>query len=266
MITILAYLYIAKTRILVNLAYRFEVFSAILTNFILMISTVFFWKVAYNGINEVSGVNLEQMITYSIITALLGTLFIFNVENVVIERIREGDIAVDFIKPVNVFGIYFAQDIGNIVSSFIQRSLPLLLFAVIFIKPPLPKSFLHFAVFLACSFLSFFILWFLSAIIGVLAFWVIDFGPMGFVKDVIVKILSGSIIPIWFFPEHFQSVLRYLPFIYTFQLPAGVYIGKIGLREAANSMLIQLLWVLLLFSLFYFMQRKAKKKLVSQGG
>ena len=266
MITILAYLYIAKTRILVNLAYRFEVFSSILTNFIIMISTVFFWKVAYKGISEVSGVNLEQMITYSIVTAVLGTLLVFNVENVIIERIREGEIAVDFIKPVNVFGIYFAQDIGNIISSFLLKSVPLLLFTIIFIKPPLPKSFLHFVVFIACSFLSFFILWFLSAIIGVLAFWVIDFGPMGFVKDVIVKILSGSIIPIWFFPDYFQNVLKFMPFIYTFQLPAGIYIGKIGLQEAAYSMLIQLLWVFLLFLLFNFMQHKAQKKLVLQGG
>ena len=265
-IIILAYIYIAKTKILVSLSYRFEVFTGILANLILMIATVFFWKVAYKGIDQVSGVNLKQMITYSVIVALLGTIFTFDVENVINDRIRQGDIAMDFIKPVNVFALYFAQDVGGIISSFVQKFIPLLVFVMIFIGVPVPKSIPHFILFCISSIFSYLILWLMSAIVGVLDFWLIDLGPVGFIRDVIVRILSGSVIPIWFFPDFLQRIIGYTPFTYTYQLPAGIFIGKAGLKEGGVSIFTQLVWIFILFSLLYFMQARARKRLLVQGG
>ena len=266
MIGISAYLYYVKIRILVSLAYRFEVFFSMLSNSIIMLSTVYFWRSAYRGIEMIAGVTLEQMITYSIISALLGTVFSFNVENIVNERIREGDIAIDFLKPLNIFGLYFAQDVGTVISSLIQKFLPMLMFALLFIKVPVPHSFAHFVLFLISCLFSYLILWLLSAITGLSAFWIIEMGPMGFVKNAIVRVLSGSIIPIWFFPSSIQKLLVFLPFTYTYQLPVGIYIGKIKFQEATWSMLIQIIWVLILFILFCTMQKKAGKNLLVQGG
>ena len=39
-----AYWYITKMKLLTNLAYRFEVFASVGTNFILMLASVFLWK------------------------------------------------------------------------------------------------------------------------------------------------------------------------------------------------------------------------------
>lgn len=125
MISISAYLYIAKTKILASLAYRFDVFSTLITNFIMVFALSFFWKVAYHGIDTVEGVDEKQMITYTIISTLLSAAFVFDVEDTVNDRIRQGDIAMDFIKPVDLFGIYLAQDIGSVVSSVTLKVLPL---------------------------------------------------------------------------------------------------------------------------------------------
>lgn len=59
-ITMGAYYYLAKMKILVSLAYRFEVFTTIGTNFILMLATTYLWKAAYRGIDTVAGANESQ--------------------------------------------------------------------------------------------------------------------------------------------------------------------------------------------------------------
>jgi ABC-2 type transport system permease protein len=261
-----AYLYYAKMKILVSLTYRFEVISSLFTNFIIMFSTVYFWKVAYKGIGSASGVNEKQMITYAILSILLGTIFGFSVENVVNDRVREGDVAIDFMKPVSVFGIYFAQDFGNLVCSLVQKLLPLLIASSALFFIPAPSSASHFILFILSFVQSYFILWFISAIVGLSSFWIIDLGPVGYVKDILIRVLSGSIVPIWFFPQIFQNVLKYFPFIYIYQLPLGIYIGKIGFDDAVRSMFIQTFWLALILLVFYIMQKKSRNNLHIQGG
>ena len=41
--------YIPKMKLLTDLAYRFEVFASVGTNFILMLASVFLWKAVYSG-------------------------------------------------------------------------------------------------------------------------------------------------------------------------------------------------------------------------
>lgn len=261
-----AYLYMTKIKILVSLSYRFEVFSSIFVNIVIIFASVFLWKTAYRGVDSVAGINESQMITYAILAALMGTLFSFNVENVVGSRIREGDVAVDYIKPVSVFGMYFAQDLGNVITAFFQKLLPVLILVSIFFGFPLPSSKLSFIIALISCIFSYIILWLICAISAVSAFWLIDLGPMDSVRDAIVRLLSGSIVPIWFFPEKVQRVLEFLPFVYTYQLPIGIYIGKTPTDVGIKTMCIQILWVVVLLFIFNFLQSKAKKNLLVQGG
>jgi ABC-2 type transport system permease protein len=226
----------------------------------------FFWKVAYRGVGTVDGVDEKQMVTYTIISTLLSAAFVFDVENTVNQRIREGDIALDYIRPVNLFGIYLAQDIGSIVSSVTLKVLPLLIVASVFISVPLPASGVNFLLFLFSSVLSYMILWLLSAIVGLTSFWVVELGPLGHIKNALVGTISGSFIPVWFFPDAIRNFLEYLPFVYIYQLPLGIYIGKTDFNNSIKGMIIQLLWVCIMFIAFYVMQKKARSRVFIQGG
>jgi ABC-2 type transport system permease protein len=114
--------------------------------------------------------------------------------------------------------------------------------------------------------LSYAILWLLSAIVGLVAFWAMELGNMGMVKDSIVRILSGSIIPLWFFPSSIQTISKFLPFQYTYQTPLAIYIGEIRTVDALKAMGIQFVWIAALYVLLYVVWNKAKKKTLIQGG
>ncbi len=71
-----AYWYIAKMRILTTIAYRFEVFAAVGTQMIIMLAIVYLWKTAYSGNTSTTVMQLDDIVTYTVISTLLSSIFI----------------------------------------------------------------------------------------------------------------------------------------------------------------------------------------------
>jgi len=255
-----------KMKLLLSMNYRFEFFVNLAIQAILLFTTAFFWKAAYKGIVSVQSVNEQQMLTYSVMAIILGIIFNPSVESNIKSKVRRGNIAVDYIKPANVFLMYFSEDVGIAMTNLIQRVIPIFVCSCLFIIVPTAASAMHFILFLLSSCLSYFILWFISAIIGLFYFKVIDMGPIGIIKDYLIKILSGSFVPIWLFSSSLQVVLQFLPFIYTYQLPLSIFIGKVTINEALEGMFIQVVWVSLFFLLFLKLKNKMEKNIFVQGG
>jgi ABC-2 type transport system permease protein len=81
-----------------------------------------------------------------------------------------------------------------------------------------------------------------------------------------MKLLSGSIFPLWFFPAGFRKVLELLPFMNIYQLPLGIYIGRYTPGESLLRMGLQLFWCAALWLLFDVLQKKMAAAILIQGG
>lgn len=260
------YLYIMKTRMMKALAYRFDVLTAVLVQCFLVVVTAFFWIAVYGGRDSAAGVTEKQMLTYTIMSGVLSCLFTINVESRISQSIQKGDIALDILKPVNLFGIYLAEDTGNLLILLFQNVLPLLLVSALFIQVPVPASALLLLLFIVTTAISYLINWLLSVTFGMLSFWLISMGPLSSLKICVIRMLSGSIIPLWFFPEWLRNILAFLPFQYIYQLPLSIYIGKLTEQETIFQVGVQLVWLLILYGLYRLMQRKVLKNVMVQGG
>lgn len=261
-----AYSYFTKIRIINNFAYSFEIMARFVSNFLVLVITVFIWKAAYKNNIGIAEVNQEQMITYSIISILLVSIYSVRVDRIVNERVREGFIAIDFMRPINLIVGWFFDDIGTSIDSFLLTLLPLLIFSIAIIKVPLPANLTAFMLFLASVFLSYLILWIITAMTSMIAFWFIELGNLSFVRSQLIRILSGSFVPLWFFPQGVQKVSAFLPFVYIYQVPLSIYIGKINFQQALQSMLIQVVWILILIFLLSLIWKKACRMVTVQGG
>ncbi|WP_308636062.1 ABC transporter permease [Paenibacillus silvisoli] len=261
-----AYYYFFKMRILTTLAYRFEVFTAVASNAVMLLATVFLWKAAYRGIGSVEEVSQHQMIVYAILSVVMGAVLSVSVQDEMYYRVREGNIATDFIKPVHLLGMFLAEDLGNTVSALVNRAVPLILLSSVLFTPPLPASFAALLLFIPSLMLSFLLLWLMGAIVGMIAFWVLELGNLGIVKDAIVRILSGSMIPIWFFPDWMGTVSAFLPFQYMYQTPLSIYIGVISYSQAGIALVVQAVWIAVLALIAYAVWQRAKRVTLIQGG
>ena len=98
------------------------------------------------------------------------------------------------------------------------------------------------------------------------AFTAISMDALFQVKKHLIRLLSGSIIPIWFFPDWLADILNLLPFVYIYQLPLDIYIGSASELDISRRMMIQLVWFILLAGIFLLLSKKSLKKVMVQGG
>lgn len=262
----MAYIYKVKLSIQVYLTYRFEVVANIVTRIILIIANLFLWNSVYSEKTILSGVGKEQMITYSVLSVCLSIMYQCGVQNSLNNDIREGNIAILLMRPYHLLGAYLAEDIGSIIVKTISISFPVLILSFLFLPMKLLTSIHLFAIIFISYILGFLILWLLSALVGLFAFVTMELGNMGVVKDAIVSILSGSMVPLWFFPDKVENVLMLTPFPYTYQLPLGLYIGQIEIQEGLRQIGIQCLWLVMIGIFVKIAWKKVQIKVLIQGG
>ena len=202
-----SYLFVSKIKIQAALAYRFNVISTILIQCLIMYAMSCFWIAAYSGSGMVSGVSRRDMITYTIVSVIMGNLLTMGVQNRIAGSVRSGSVALDLLKPINIYGIYLAEDIGDCAAAFFQKAIPLLLVGTVMFGFPAPASPVHFLLFLFSFAIGYLINWILAALLGMCAFKTLRLGPLANAKGFIMKLLSGSIFPLWFFPAGFRAVL-----------------------------------------------------------
>ena len=261
-----AYLFVAKIKIQTALSYRFDIISTIFVQCIVMFAISYFWIAAYGGDDSVLEVSKKSMLTYTTISILMGNMLTMNVQHRIVDNIRSGNVALDMLKPINIYVSYLAEDIGEFVISVFQKVIPLFVISTIMFGLPKPASAGNFLLFLISFVFAYLINWLLAALLGLCAFQTISMGPMMAVKGYIIKLLSGSIIPLWFFPHEMQVVLELLPFVSIYQLPLGIYIGKYTMNEILWKMGLQFVWTVILLVVFNSVQKKMADRVLIQGG
>lgn len=260
------YLYVYKTQIIRCFTYKFEVYGNILMQSIIMITSAFFWRALYRTGNPVAGVDVEGMLTYIIISSMMSVLLITNVERRIETSVQKGTIATDMMRPLNIFGIFLAEDLGSITALVFQNLLPIFVIGSLLIKVPRICEADHIPLFALSMLMSFFINWLIAALFGMWSFTAVNVDALIQVKKHLLRLLSGSIIPMWFFPDWFRGILEALPFVYIYQLPLDIYIGKSSSEEMSRMLMIQLVWLIILALTFAFVARRATKKVLVQGG
>lgn len=257
---------IIKTGIIRSLSYKFEVYGNILMQMIIMIASAYFWKALFKNADSVQGVTVDTMLVYTVVSSMISIILSSDVEWRIMKSVEKGTIAIDMMRPINVFSIFFAEDIARLISLFFQNLLPVFVIGSIIIGIPKPASVSALVYFLLSLIMAFFINWFIAAMFGMISFWAFEMSAIFQVKKHLVRLLSGSIIPIWFFPNWLQDVLNALPFAYLYQLPLDIYIGKATSADIKRGMLVQFLWLLAVTMLFIVFEKRVTKKVMIQGG
>ena len=153
------YLYVGKTQVIKSLTYEFNVYGNIVMQTIIMITSAYFWRALYQGRGMVGDVDADSMLTYVVMSSLLSVLLITNVERRIQMSVQKGTVATDLMKPINIFGVYFAEDIGNITALLFQNVLPILFIGSLMIKVPVIADIRDLPLFIISVLVSFLILY-----------------------------------------------------------------------------------------------------------
>lgn len=260
------YFYVYRLQILKSLAYKFDVYGNIIMQTIIMIATAFFWKALFKNADSMGGVTVDTMLSYTVVSSMVSVVLTTNVEWRITESVRKGTIAIDMVRPVNIFKVFFAENLGSVTALIFQNLLPIFVIGSLLIKPPVPGSVHDGILFIISLILAFMINWYIAVIFGMWAFKIIEMTALIQVKKHLLRLLSGSMVPIWFFPGWIRGILECLPFMYIYQMPISIYVGQYTKESLVKGLIIQLMWVVALYLIKSFLEKRATKSVMIQGG
>ncbi len=219
------------------------------------------------GGGAVGGYTYATAVSYAWISqALIAPVHVFQWNDLAL-RVRTGDVAIDLARPMNVESQYLLADLGRAAYQVVPRAaLPLAIGALTFglVLPGAPQPYLSGLVSLLLAILISFNCRFL---VNLAAFWLIDVRGIITLYVVISNMLSGLLLPLWWFPGWLKAIASATPFPSMLQAPADLFTGRIGGWTPALGVLgIQLAWVSVLFVTSQLVLNAATRKLVVQGG
>lgn len=248
-----------------NMAYRFEYFMGILNT---LLNFVVYWciyKALYGGADEVDGITFSMVATNFIISIGLTNAFSKN-EMFLYDKIKQGTIANELLKPVNFKFRMLFEDLGDGFFKVIFNFIPALLISLLFTQFLPPSGALNFLLCLISAVLGYLVLWNISFIVQTWSFWLFSVWGIVTIKNVVVNILSGALLPLWFMPEPVMNLIKFTPFDSIFFTPIQIYLGQLSGYEIIFNFVRQIIWVVILYFIGEFFWSRGIKKLVVQGG
>lgn len=261
-----AYLDFIRIRFLTMLAYRINYYSGILIYSLNIGVNYFTWMAIYGNGDSLGGFTATQMTSYVAVSWMARAFYFNNLDREISTDIRDGSIAIQFIRPYNYVLVKMMQGLGEGMFRFLLFMIPGMAIAMLLFPVQLPTAPSAWAGFLVMLFFSFLINSQINIITGLSAFFVENNEGMMRMKRVIVDLFSGLIVPISLFPDWLSSILKVLPFQAITYLPGSVFTGRVQGVGIWNVLGIQIAWFLALLIPIVWLYHAARQRLFVQGG
>ena len=263
------YLSFFKLRFAMGLQYRFSAFAGLLTQFFWGIFMLLLYEAFYN--NGVSTpMPWKELVSYVWMGQALYTIVYFRVMDTdVMNSIQNGQVAYEFVRPLNIYWMWFVKTCAIRTSACLLRIAPIILVASLLPQQYSltgPESIAVFFLFLATLILGLFISTAIAMLIYIFMFYTTSCRGVFFIFSCFADFFSGMSIPIVFMPQIMQTICFILPFRLCMDLPIRLYAGNITVSEGIESFLAQIAWVLVLTFSGNFLMKKVAKRLIVQGG
>lgn len=262
-----SYIPFALNEIKAGMQYRLSFFIRILSSGFTVLITYYLWKAIYSSSSHtvLEGFNFSEMTSYLIVSFFTATMISSVGTMGIAYEIANGQIAMNLIKPISYKAYVYSSSLGSLAINSLITGFPFMIILAVlgWINTPSIGNLVLYLLSIICSFTVLFLFGFCFAM---LAFYTTYFFGLNMAKEVIIKFLSGSMIPLAFFPQTVEKVLSYLPFASMNYTPVMIYLGKLSGKEAYFAVGLQLFWILTFYLLSNILWENAVKRLTILGG
>lgn len=243
------------------LTYRFTVLAYRIGEIAEILVLILMWSAIYDSQEIIGGLTLKEMITY----ILIGNFFTGMVRNfladLVAYDIKDGRLSMFLIRPIGYFNYILAREIGRISLATILSVLSSVLVIVFFFNTFIwDFDAAYWSVIFIMIVLAFITELLLSYLIGLIAFWTDEVDGLYATIVRVKKFFSGGYFPINLLPAIFVNISFLLPFAYSFFIPAQLYLKKIDLADGLKGLLVQIVWIVLLYVIIKLTWRRGLKR------
>ena len=248
-----------------QLVFRSNFFVSILFIVIRVVMLLALWSALYQGKTQVEGISLATMKCYTVISIVFELFIACNVEHSVTEKVRDGSISMMLTRPASYPITLFIEQLANTFQAIVIRVIPYLL--VILFCGFAKGAELYFGPWFWVSVIgAYLLMFFYQFFFGMIAFWTQEIDGFLQARDAVMLVFSGSMVPLWFFPENLFSIAQYLPFQAMYSAPLSIMIGKITGSDIFTALLVQLGWIIGFGLLSQLCWHKSRRRMIVNGG
>ena len=233
----------------------------LLPNYILkivyLVPLIFLWRTLMtSGVK--TDMSLTQMLSYTYMSTLLGGLLV--VRTPLGNWIYEGLIIGLYQRPLSIYGHIVAQTIGTSLVDLLLFTLPMLILSPLFAVTITPVSWWFLVSLILCFSLGI-AMDFIFACIQIRminASWLVYN-----IRNAIVLVFSGCVIPLAILPWGLGNILIYQPFASLGGATLAIYTG---ISEPFKTIIVQVIWNIVLWILAVVFFNKSQERMISHGG
>jgi ABC-2 type transport system permease protein len=233
----------------------------------------FFWglilmmilEAFYRGSSETHPMSLPEAVAYIWLGQAFFAMLPFRAEGDLDHLIRTGNVAYEWLRPVDVYRLWFSRTLATRIAPTAIRAVPMLTVVLIvgWVPLPEPANLLAFsAALLGAAMLTTAI----AMVMNVSIFWTLSGRGVNILVSTLIFLLGGMIVPLPLFPEPLQPILKLLPFRGVIDTPGRLYLGHIPLSEFPAAAAHQAIWIAVIIGFGHWLMKRASSRLVIQGG
>lgn len=246
-----------------NLQYKSNTLLQIIGTMVIVFIQYYLWI----AIGENTNIkHFRNILLYVVLSRIILSLYPdYNTINFVSNKILKGDIVYYLVRPIQLWRITFANEIGVLVYNILFILSPTVILTMLFLDVHFEVITLTDIIFFVLSFLCAYILSFLlSYAIAKLSIWLVDIWGILEFYHVLLLICGGTLIPLNVYPEIIQKILLFFPFQSMFYTPLSYLTGTPSI--VTYPILVQLLWIGIFIIINIFIDYKVKNKSDYMGG
>lgn len=264
------YIALLRQQMVSRLQFRFAFFSKIATNiFWGYVRSVIIVVYYTHGAGD-SVMSLEQAVSMVWLSQIAMNLLPgLGMDFSVWESIKSGQVGYELLRPIDVYGNWYARAMATKLAPFLMAVVPVSLVAIIIpggygLMPPASAAgllactaTLMTGLVLNCGLIAMSYAMMMDVRVG-------DKGARFFMT--LVQLLSGSMLPLQLWPDWMQGFLYWQPFAGAMDLPLRYYVGAADPATLAQTVMLQLAWAAAAIIIGRAWINANLKKLVIQGG
>jgi len=212
----------------------------------------------------VGGLSAGEFAAYYIVWTLVRTMNIVFTPYGWEERIREGELSGQLLRPLHPIHYDLAWFAGGKVP-WVLFYLPIAVVLTLVFNPTFDVRPIEIAVFAIAVWGAYLIRSFYQSALGLITFWTTRVGALFQLYITLELLLSGRLVPLTLMPDWVQTVAWFLPFRWTFYFPIQTLVGDLSNEQLLGGLAMQVLWTLIGIGLFSLVWRHAIRRYTAVG-
>lgn len=207
--------------------------------------------------------NPSSLISYYFGIAIFLPFLYISIEETIGEMTFTGEVGNFLVKPISFYKWMIVREFGRKLATVILV-FPLTAFLVFFVffSKMFPVSPVNIFSGIVAFGISFLLSFNFGYLLGLFSFWFDEIWVIRNVREVLVSLLGGIVLPYSFFPTQVGDVIKYLPFPYLIAWPSKVMKSGLMIEDLA----IAILWLLLSFLAIRILWSFSTKQYSAIGG